>query len=100
MNLDIIHTNKYKRHSGHAPQDLVKEAPKRTRIRQPNISGLTSPPWKYGIIHSKLFVADRFVTFKICTNNSSVECLFCLLVSISTWEVLILVVEVQHGQKK
>ena len=61
LNLDIVHTYKYKKYSGHSPKDLVNEAPDEIRTKQPNISGKTSPPWNYGIIHSKIFVADRLV---------------------------------------
>lgn len=59
VKLDIVHPAKYKKSSGHSPQDLVQASPKNVRARQPNISGKTSPPWKYGIIHSKILISDQ-----------------------------------------
>ncbi len=63
VELKIVHTYKYKKSSGHTPQDLLKLAPDKVKAREPDIRGKTSPPWNYGIIHSKILVADRYYIY-------------------------------------
>lgn len=58
IKVDVVHTYKFKKSSGHSPVDFQQVDPDRIRTRQPSIMGKTSPPWKYGIIHSKILVAD------------------------------------------
>ena len=60
VELNIVHTYKYKKSSHHSPYDLVNVSPDKVQARQPDITGKTSPPWRYGIIHSKILVADRY----------------------------------------
>ena len=47
------------RRNHHQPIDLKNLAKNRVEIRAPDVSGKTCPPWKYGIIHSKLIVSDQ-----------------------------------------
>ena len=60
ISLNIMHTPKMKRRNHHhGPRDLRNVARNRVEIRAPDVSGKTSPPWNYGIIHSKLIISDR-----------------------------------------
>lgn len=60
LNVEIVTTKKMKRHShGHGTKDLRDIAEGHVQVKIPDITGKTSPPWKYGIIHSKLMIADK-----------------------------------------
>ena len=59
--MKVIHTDKVKPSRDHKPRDLKHAAKDRVEIRVPDVVGKTSPPWKYGIIHSKLMISDEYV---------------------------------------
>ena len=60
LKVDIIHTKKIKRRlHGHGPKDLKEISKDKVEIHVPDVTGKTSPPWNYGIIHSKLMISDR-----------------------------------------
>ena len=60
--MKVIHTDKVKPSRDHKPRDLKHAAKDRVEIRVPDVVGKTSPPWKYGIIHSKLMISDEYVS--------------------------------------
>ena len=62
--MKVIHTDKVKPSRDHKPRDLKHAAKDRVEIRVPDVVGKTSPPWKYGIIHSKLMISDEYVQFQ------------------------------------
>ena len=60
LKVDIIHTAKIKRHlHGFGPKDLATSSKDKLEIHVPDVTGKTSPPWNYGIIHSKLLISDK-----------------------------------------
>ena len=58
LKIDIVTTLKMKK-TQYRPKYLSKSSKDRVEVHVPDIIGKTSPPWKYGIIHSKLIVSDR-----------------------------------------
>ena len=59
LRIDIVHTLKVTSKSYH-PKYLAKSSRDKVQTYVPDITGKTSPPWNYGIIHSKLMVSDRY----------------------------------------
>ena len=59
LKIDIVHTLKVTSKS-YNPKYLAKSSRDKVQTYVPDITGKTSPPWNYGIIHSKLMVSDRY----------------------------------------
>ena len=69
LKIDIVHTLKVTSKS-YNPKYLAKSSRDKVQTYVPDIAGKTSPPWNYGIIHSKLMVSDRYyIIIKICSHN-------------------------------